>query len=140
MSQKDHIIIEKDNQIIVDEKWEKIKKDVWLRDAGFYNGVSVIEKYNGWKNYCRLWKILTEEEKEICTSNFKFNFWLNNNLDVAHIVRRSKSKDLYYDLDNLLLLGRFFHQMLDQYKCPLTGNYITKEDQANWFERIKNGK
>jgi hypothetical protein len=102
----------------IDEDWEFVKKEVDKRDMG----------------QCRLSAILTEEERKIALSSPGFDSHFGN--DRAHIIRRSQSKTLYYEPKNIVLLKRVFHSRLDQFKNPVSGHSITKEEANKWWERI----
>ena len=85
-------------------------------------------------NYrCRLWCILTEEEKDLIR---QYLYPPLSYTDTAHIVSKAKSKKLQEDIDNIITLTRIFHTRLDQFKNPLTGKFITKKERENWFIRI----
>lgn len=107
----------KKNDPIVDERWSIIRYSVLERD-GFQ---------------CRLTRVLSVNELIQAGVGFDST---GEPLDVAHIVSRSQSSKLYYDMDNLLSLRRIFHSRLDKYKDPITGKSILKEDRDYWFIRI----
>lgn len=111
---------------IEDEQWEECKRQIWLRDAGLiYRGTS--EVGTSWSKYCKIWKSLTPDEKKDCLELHRNSLWLNKTLDVAHIEAKGRRKDLYYTLDNLVLIGRFFHQRLTAYKHPVYNVSITPD-------------
>jgi hypothetical protein len=101
------------------------KKAKW---KGVCSEVDKRDKYT-----CRLWKILTEEEKNQTKSFLNYPF---NSIDHAHVLKRSARPDLEYDVDNIICLMRIFHSRLDQLRNPITGKMIEKEDVKNWFIRI----
>ena len=44
-------------------------------------------------------------------------------MDCAHLIPRSIASHLIYDEDNIILIGRFYHSLLDQNKNFLTGKH-----------------
>jgi len=85
-------------------------------------------------NYsCRLWGILSYEEKKIFKES---NSYLTNTLDPAHIISRGESKNLICEVKNIVLLDRAFHSRLDFCKCPLSGKSISKIEREKWLKRI----
>lgn len=48
-------------------------------------------------------------------------------LDPCHIFSRGSYPFLKYDIDNIVILSRLFHSMLDQYRSPVNGLSLTKE-------------
>lgn len=102
-------------------KWEKVCRQVDERDL-----------------FCVVWnKVLTEEEKQFVKENFSFDMNLLNQLDHCHIISRTKDKSKLYDINNIFLAKRFFHQRLDQYKDLVTGQKMNKERREWWLKRIK---
>jgi hypothetical protein len=85
-------------------------------------------------NICRLLKILTKEEVDYMKQTYPLK--LLSTLDSAHVIPRSKSKTLYYELDNLVLLNRVSHSFLDSYRHPVYGTPITLEERKNWWIKI----
>ena len=110
----------KDKKPEQDEKWVEVRENVKNRD----------------NNLCRLFSILTKEEKIYLIKDQFENLWLNKTIDPAHVIPRSKSKKLIYCEDNIVMLGRLFHSRLDSMKNPLTGDNITKDEHTNWWIRI----
>ena len=106
--------------IDIDEKWGEISNKIWIRDN--------LE--------CRLIKILTDKEKEILFKTASKQQL--ENLEVAHFISRSQSKKLYYNENNLFLLNYFSHRCLDEFKCPISGKILNKEDIYPWWNRIIN--
>jgi hypothetical protein len=122
----------------IDQKWEDLLKKLWERDADVYTKGNCIR--GDWQNYCRFWKCLTKDEKSYVMEEHSIDFWLNKNLDGAHIISRSEDVSLKYDLDNVVLIGRLWHSLLDQYKDPLTRESINKDERMSWMLRIKENK
>jgi hypothetical protein len=87
-------------------------------------------------NQCRLWNVLTEEEKDYCNTEQKQTIHFNKIKGSAHVIARSGSKNLFYELKNLYLLGWGFHFRMDNMQNPLTGKPATKEEIDSWWIRI----
>jgi len=101
-----------------DIEWKKVSDFVWLRD----------------KSQCRLFTKLTKEESTYVLYSCPYN--LVNRLDLAHVIPRSESKNLYYNPDNIVLLSRVFHSRLDTFHDPITGHAISVEEHTNWWKII----
>lgn len=106
-------------EYLKDEKWEELKFKLFKRDKS-----------------CLLSKILTEREKQFLNKYQKDFLYINNYIDGAHILSRNEAPNLVYEVTNVILLGRLFHQRLDSYQNPLTGKSITIKERKRWFERI----
>ena len=104
-----------------DEKWEEVKQKVWERDRG----------------KCRLISILSKEEYQQLLD--LSNGFLLDILDLAHILPRSGYPQLIYNADNCVLLNRWSHSFLDNYKDPITGENTTKEQHLDWWYRVVGG-
>ncbi len=59
-----------------------------------------------------------------------------NQLDMAHVFNKSSRPDLKYDIDNVIMIKRIFHNRLDCQLDPITGKGITKEELKNWWMKI----
>ena len=57
-------------------------------------------------------------------------------LDVAHVIPRTSSKALYYEPDNLVLLNRVSHSLLDTYHDPITGVAIVPQQVEDYWKYI----
>lgn len=100
------------------EKWNMVKEFVYKRDH----------------HQCRLWKVLTlEERKEVLKNGYGGKF---KEITPAHFIRRSKNKDLILDPDNIYTLSLMFHSHLDDFKNPLNGEPISKERVVEFWRRI----
>ena len=121
----------------VDDKYEEFRKQVWIRDCGFYDG---IVHRKDWKNYCRIWAILTDCQKAYFDEHYKEVDFINQDLDVCHIQERSSHPELKYEPDNAVVCARIFHTRLDLFTHPLYPRSITKEERQEWSERAKNNK
>lgn len=83
---------------------------------------------------CQFLKLSSEDDRKWFYKTYPYN--LIQTLDIAHVIPRSKSTKLYYDLDNLRVLNRVSHGFLDTYKHPLYGTPISREDRDNWWKKI----
>lgn len=119
----------------VDEKQKQFIKACWIYNLGFYEEKS---NYTNWKDYCMLWNILNKEEKDYIIINFRENLFLNQNLDCAHIEGKGNNPKEKYNIENIVIIGRYFHRLIDDYKDPVTQENISGEQRDNWFKRIKN--
>jgi len=83
---------------------------------------------------CRLISVLSLKEYEELVSNS----WkeLLKQIDHAHYLRRLSYPHLKYDIDNIVLLNRYSHSMIDQLCNPINGKPITKEEHENWWKLI----
>lgn len=82
---------------------------------------------------CRLIPLLNKEERDLLFSNCGI---LYRTLDAAHVFEKSAFPHMRYMKNNVVLLNRFSHNMLDQQKSPLTGKGITREMKDDWWKRI----
>jgi len=90
---------------------------------------------------CRIWNILTKKEKTYILQNFFDEYVeLSKQLDVAHIISRSNNPSLIKEESNVVLMSRYFHQLLDEMKHPITGKNITTEERFLWFRSAVKGK
>ena len=104
-----------------DPKWKEVADIVWKRDKG----------------QCRLLSKLKIDNPELYVYFIKNNMKsLYTKLDLAHIVPRSKSRELYYEPSNIILLNRVSHSLIDTYHDPVTGKTINKEEQEKWWRYI----
>jgi hypothetical protein len=114
-----------DIKIAVDEKWIETRNLIIQRDG----------------NKCRVWKCLSPKSKNYILSNFSDDYYtLSKILDVDHVIPKSVRFDLYYELDNLLLMSRYFHRLLTDYKHPVTREKITDEEKKDIYKKIKNNE
>lgn len=101
-----------------DVEWEEIRKKVFERDKG----------------RCRLLSLLSINDLNIIKENDANN--LRNILDTAHIIPRSMSNNLYYNENNLILLNRYSHSLIDNYKHPITMLPITSIERDEFWIKI----
>lgn len=102
-------------------KWQAVRKQLFERDKA-----------------CRVWMCLSQTEKALILSVYLDQISMFKNMDdAAHIKARSTHPELYYDLDNLLRINRYFHTLLDTHRDPVTQISITAEQREDWFTRIK---
>ena len=104
-----------------DPLWQEVADKVWKRDSG----------------QCRLLSKLKIDNPELYLYFIKNNMKsLYTKLDLAHIIPRSQSAELYYEPSNIILLNRVSHSNLDTYHDPVTGKSITKEEHEKWWRYI----
>ena len=112
----------KKEEIVVDEKWEEVKKKVWERDNG----------------KCQLWEVLTIEQRDYVKQHYYSDHkFLSKDLDCAHIKPRGSHPDLIYDVDNIVLISRYFHSLLDQFYDPVTREPIDREAKTKWLIKAR---
>lgn len=103
-------------------RWTEVKTALFERDSG-----------------CRVWQCLTQNERALVLASFYDQMMMFQGVDdAAHIKPRSTHPELYYDLDNLLRINRYFHTLLDTYRNPISQMPMSKEEHDMWFRRIKN--
>lgn len=97
--------------------------------------LEVYAKVNKRDHYkCRLMRKLKYEQ----LTELKQNAWeeLLDIIDHAHYLRRLSYPHLKYDKDNIVLLNRYSHSMLDQLCNPLNGKAISVEEHESWWKLI----
>ena len=100
-----------------DADWQRVKAEVRERDD----------------NKCRLIRCLTMAEYLILKKNAGR---LLNIIDPAHYLSVSSRPDLCYDADNICCVNRYSHENLDDFKSPIDGHPIDKDEVDNWWMRI----
>ena len=108
--------VEKSEQ--VDQKWVCMRERVYLRDNQF----------------CRLFKVLNQSEKEQFGANFGWKW--KYILTPAHVFKVGSNPSIKYNEDYVVTLNLASHGMLDSGKCPITGKAISEQDVENWWKRI----
>jgi hypothetical protein len=101
----------------VDEEWNAVKDIVWNRDRG----------------ECRLIPKLSADTFILFREKAQY---LMETIDFAHYLGRGAHILEKYNPDNVVLLNRYSHSMLDQLKSPITGENITSEQWNYWWEFI----
>jgi hypothetical protein len=117
----DKFELSKNKEVEIDEKWEKVKREVYKRDS----------------RACRFFKVLNpcegQEARSILDSNLWSDFMV---LDYAHVFGRGAYPHMKYDVDNVVMMTRYFHLLLDQYKNPFTSKSMGREEHDAWWCRI----
>jgi len=134
LNKQEEVFLKKTN---INEEEQTFRESVWIRDYGSYPDNRVIKD---WKNICRFWKILSNDEQNAVTENYGNEFYLNKNLEVAHIKGKGSNpeKSLKYSSDNAFLIGHVFHRLIDDFINPITKQAMSKEERESLLERIKN--
>lgn len=101
-----------------DPKWQKVKKQIALRD----------------RDVDRILKVVSFQEALALKKNAPFA--MLKKLDPAHIFPVSTHPHIMYDPDNLMQLNRYSHTNLDNCKDPITGDSITREERQAWWARL----
>jgi hypothetical protein len=99
--------IEKDSFKVEDKEWKDIQVKVKERDKT-----------------CLIDKCLVMSELLIIKNKYSSLYYtLGKTLDCAHIIPRSEAPHLIYDLNNIILIKRIYHSMLDQSINFFDGKY-----------------
>jgi len=100
-----------------DKRWKDTRAKVYKRDTR-----------------CRLLRVITPREYlELSRNAGPTRMTL---MDPAHFKPVSSHPEFCYDVDNIVLLNRFSHEMLDSCKDPLSGKSITLEEREAWWKKI----
>jgi hypothetical protein len=126
---------EKKQELIEKQKQKSFNKqeevDLQLEEA--YKKVDVRDK-----GKCQLINKLTREHfKELCSNAWKE---MLDTIDHAHVFGKGPYPELKYDPNNIVLLNRYSHSMLDQYRHPLNGSQITDQEKIHWWIFIIGGE
>lgn len=100
-----------------DKQWQEVKKQIAKRD----------------KNSCRLCRVLTAQEMMVLRRKAGS---LLNVLDPAHVFGVGPHPHMVYIEENIYMINRYSHDMLDTFKDPITGNKISREEHHGWWKRI----
>jgi hypothetical protein len=129
-------LLEKENKKEkINDSSEIFRKEVWLH----YYKCSPKDNVVNWELFCMLWKILTSDEKNFVKDRYADDLYLQSNIDVAHIVAKSQSKSERYEIDNVILMGRYFHRLLTDMKHPVNRSNISSDVMLNWHIASKTG-
>ena len=145
--------IKKENQIIKQhqdqqEKIQQVNKEIERKRELYYLGIldniydvtvdeKLIEVYNivdKRDNFqCVVWNnILTLEEQKFILENFYESFsYYGKILDHAHIESISKNPEKKYNINNIVVMSRFFHVRYDSYENLITGEFCDKNYRGN---------
>ncbi len=92
----------------VDEEWEIVKQEVWKRDKG----------------ECQVELTLTPQLIRIISKQWDYMYKkFDGVLDCAHLIPRSEAPHLLYEIDNIVLIRRFYHSFIDKSLNFVTGKY-----------------
>jgi len=100
-----------------DEKWIEVKDRLHKRD----------------KSRCRLSRIISAKDALILRHRAGSRI---GKIDAAHIFPVSTHPWMVYELNDLVCLNRYSHEMLDTCRDPITGASITHEEVYEWWEKI----
>jgi hypothetical protein len=100
-----------------DAEWHRVKKQVRERDG----------------EICRLLRIISAKQALFLKKNAE---GILQKLDPAHIFPVSTHPNLCYEPNNIVLLNRYSHNMLDFGRDPILGEPISHEETLAWWERI----
>lgn len=119
------------------DKDEQFLIDVWKSEFNI-KPKSTVSNFE-WKSHCKLWNVLTKDEQDYIIADFKSDlYYLQNNLDVAHIKPKGANPELKYDLDNVTIIGRYFHRLLTDMKHPVLRDIdINNNEVEGWHLAAK---
>lgn len=103
-----------------DQRWKDTKEAVYLRDS----------------SRCRLMKVLTISEALMLRKNA--GPFLNH-IDCAHFLSVGQNPEDCYDSDDIVCLNHYSHSNLDDFKSPIDGHHIPKDEVYKWWIRILKG-
>lgn len=105
-----------------DLRWIQVQENIRIRDVD-----------------CVVWHhILNVKQKSYIMENFWEDYSrLNKFQDCAHIESVARRPDLKYDEKNIVLVSRFFHSRLDQYRDLVTGLKISEEIRNYYLNLLK---
>lgn len=113
------------------------ENEVWEFYTGSKKGNTSHRK--DWKQFCRIWRILTNEEKNYL-ENEDDDFWIKANvLDVAHIKPRSIDILNVKNIENVVLISRVFHERLTNLLHPVYKTPISNEEVEAWLIKARDG-
>lgn len=83
------------------------------------------------KSRCKIWATLSTAEREYVQNTWPddFNHPRMLTLSMMHIIPKSSSQKMKYDVANVVMGREFFHRRLDQYRHPVTNKRITKKER-----------
>lgn len=100
-----------------DKKLKEIYKQIDIRDG----------------NKCRLIPLLTAGELAIFKENAH---GFDKIIDHSHVFGKGAYPQMKYYKENIVLLNRYSHTMLDSRRSPINGKPITHEEWEEWWIRI----
>lgn len=100
-----------------DLEWKKVKEEVKKRDKGID----------------RMVKIVTPIEMVKLRRNAGSFLYI---IDPAHYLAVSEAPEHIYEKNNIVSLNRFSHSNLDNFRDPIDGHPISKEEVHNWWIRL----
>lgn len=102
-----------------DKQWQQVKEVVRKRDR-----------------VDRIFKILGARDALVLKAKGGSQLQV---LDPAHIIPVSSHSEIMYEACNIVLLNRYSHEMLDNCRHPVTGQFISKEEREAWWIKILKG-
>lgn len=107
-----------------DPRWERVRTIVIERD----------------RNQCRVWQILTAQERKYVLDTYRADYVMLQDLDCAHAHGRNAAPEHKYDPDMIFLICRYFHGLLDTYHDPVTRKKLSRLEHEQWWDRIRSGR
>jgi 5-methylcytosine-specific restriction endonuclease McrA len=109
----------------IDEEWEEVRTIVWERD----NGKCVFQNSPFFEK-----GLISKLLKEATEDNG--GRFLLETIDCAHIFSRASRPDLKYNPDNVILLNRYSHSLIDTMKDPITAEPLDRDSHERWWKCI----
>jgi len=97
-------------------EWEDLRQKVRERDG-----------------HCRLITVLSAREFLILQKNARAEL---THCDPAHVFGKGAFPHMKYLVDNVILLNRYSHTMMDSCCDPINGKMISRETRNLWWERM----
>lgn len=101
-----------------DVDWLRMREKVYERDS----------------RECRLFSVLTQDEKEQFGENFGWKW--KYIITPAHIFKVGSNLSIKYLPEYVVTLNLASHGMLDAGKCPISGKAIEPDEVEWWWKRI----
>ena len=79
--------------------------------------------------YCRLTECLTIRESKLIKE-------VGGRLDCAHLFSAANYPELIYEKRNVYRINSTSHRMLDEFKDPVTGEFLDRNKHQWWWWRV----
>lgn len=91
------------------------------------------------KSRCKIWAMMSQRDRDYVMETWPedFNHPAMLRLSMMHIVPKSSSQKLKYDVNNVVMGREFFHKRLDAYRHPITNKRITKQHRLDIMRRAR---
>lgn len=100
------------------DEWDELKDRIIKRDYGVCQFLEMVKRE------------MSQSDLELIIEK---GAKLTSILDLAHIFPRSTYPELKLDEDNCVLVNRYCHSLLDEFRSPITGKRISLQERLNFF-------